>query len=173
MKFQNALLITLTALLLAACVNEKDRQYSEIRKMEKELFKDTEIRNDSMARILVKSLENYANTYKDDKEAPELLFRAAEISSGLGAYKNAIRDYQQIYLNHPNYVRAPESMFLCGFIYENNLADLEEARYYYKAFSRKYPMHSLRKDADAALANLGKDPAELVKEFEEKNKESK
>lgn len=167
-----ALLLFLGYLFITSCTNEKDSAYSEIKKIEKELKESTEKINDSLALVLVDKYSVFAERYKDDPNTPQMLFKAGELCNALNMSDRALRIYQRIYKTYPNYVHTPESLFLCGFIYENQLNDLKSAELAYKEFLQKYPTHTLAKDAKAALEYLGKDPAELIKEFEKKNKET-
>lgn len=57
---------------------------------------------------------------------------------------------------------------MIGFVYENDLNDLENAKQTYEAFLQKYPNDpDFADDAQMALKNLGKSPEELIKEFEQ------
>jgi tetratricopeptide (TPR) repeat protein len=157
------------ALLLASCMDQKDKDYSEIKSVEKILLADQEGINDSLAMEYAAQCEQYAKQYKDDAQSPELLFKAGEVLSGIGRSQLAIRKFQDIYQRYPNFSKAPECIFLCGFIYDNNLQDYKEAKFYYEMFLEKYPKHPLAKDAQASIDNLGRPIEDLIKEFESKN----
>ncbi len=58
-------------------------------------------------------------------------------------------------------------MFLKGYVYENDLRDLETAKKIYEEFLVKYPDDEFADDAEISIKNLGKSPEELIKEFEE------
>ncbi len=167
----NGLMFALLLLGFTACTNEKDNDFSKIKQMEKQLFEKNDLLNkDSIASALIGRYESFAHTYKEDKNAAEFLFKSAEIANSLNMHIRAINTYQFIYTNYPDYDKSPESLFLCGFISENQLGDLEKAASYYTQFIESYPNHHLKEDAEASIKYLGKDPAEMIKEFEAKNK---
>ncbi len=164
-------LITLFVLSIAftSCKNAQERQFDEIVKIEKSLFGEQTDLNDSIARIFVQKADEYMKTYKEDPKNSELLFKTAEVFNGLKQYNYAIRRFQQVFLLYPKSAKAGESIFICGFIYDGNLQDYDEAEYYYRKFIKAYPNHPLAKDAKISLDNLGKTPEEMVREFERKN----
>lgn len=157
---------------IISCSSEKEKLYSEIKKYENTLFLDDKGLNDSIARLYVEKCDNYVNLYKNDANSPELLYKSAEVLSGLSDFRPSIRRFQKLYSEYPNYNKRAESIFICGFIYENHLMDIKNADYHYRKFIREYPKHKLINDANNALANLGKSPEELVKEFQQKESAS-
>lgn len=120
----------------------------------------------------VRAYEKYAETKADDPKTPEYLFKAAEIQRSLKNYKKAISNYETIQANFPDYDKTPHSVFLLGFIYENDLKDNEKAKAMYEQFLEKYPEHELADDVQFSLDNLGISPEEIIKRFEEKNKDA-
>ena len=164
------LLFIITSIILTSCSNDKDKLYSEIKSIEKTLFADDMGLNDSIALEYTIKCDNYAKTYRDDANSPELLFKSGEVLSGLGRYDAAIRRFQDVYNIYPNYKKRPESIFICGFIFDTHLQDKENADYHYNKFIKEYPNHKLYQEAKTALANSGKSAEELVREFEAKNK---
>lgn len=165
-------LISIIALtvLITACSNEKDKAYSRIKSIEKELLQNKEITNDSLARLFISLSDEYVKNNIKDEKSPELLFKSAEVSSGIGMYDHAISNFLKIVYSYPKFNKATESLFLIGFIYDSNLMNTEQAKHFYQEFLTKHPNHSLAKDAAACLENLDKDPAELIKEFQAKEK---
>jgi hypothetical protein len=163
------LLLTAT-FFIAACQNEKDKEYSEIKSMEKILMESKERVNDSVALLLFDKYNMYAEKYKDDKNTPEFLFKSAELANAIGISERAVKIYRRLNTQYPEFDKAPESLFLCGFITENQLGDAVTAKIYYDEFLVKYPNHPLAKDVKASLEYLGKDPNDIVKEFEKRNK---
>lgn len=159
--------------ILSSCSSDKEKLYSEIKTLEKTLFADDKGLNDSIALIYTEKCENYTKTYRDDANSPELLYKSAEVLSGLGKYETSIRRFQDLYNIYPNYNKRPESIFICGFIFDTHLQDSVNADYHYRKFIKEYPNHKLYQEAKIALENLGKSADELVKEFEIKNKSIK
>lgn len=154
---------------ISACKSPQEKEYKEIVELENILFGEQTELNDSIARVFLQRSETYINTYKEDPKTPELLFKTGEVLNGLKSYDYAIRKFQDLFLRYPKSNKAAESIFICAFIYENNLQNYEEAGNYYRRFIRNYPNHPFVKDAKIALENLGKTPEEMVREFEKKN----
>ena len=88
----------------------------------------------------------------------------------LRKFNEAVGVYSRISKEFPAYEKAPHSLFLEGFSYENDLADTAKARVRYQDFIEKYPKHELADDVQFSLDNLGKSPEEIIKGFE-KNRE--
>jgi len=86
----------------------------------------------------------------------------------LQLYEDAIRCWQVVIEQYSDFLRAPHSLFLQGFVYENNLKDLKKAREKYNAFLEKYLEHELQPSVQFSLDHLGVSEAEIVKEFERK-----
>ena len=83
--------------ILSSCSSDKEKLYSEIKTLEKTLFADDKGLNDSIALIYTEKCENYTKTYRDDANSPELLYKSAEVLSGLGKYETSIRRFQDLY----------------------------------------------------------------------------
>ncbi len=133
----------------------------------KDLEMDVKVADQLVAEYLM-----FAEKYPKAKETPDYIFKAAEITNGKQQYTDALTLFERVYTKYPKYRRAPESMFLCGFINETGKKDLVKAGEYYKKFIDTYPENPLRKDAEASLKNLNKSPEELIREFEKMNKET-
>ncbi|RLD14340.1 hypothetical protein DRI50_05565 [candidate division KSB1 bacterium] len=88
--------------------------------------------------------------YEKAKEA----YSKHQINKALDYYKKLIAEY-------PQGKRAPESLFMLGFINANDLKNYDEAKKYYTEFINKYPKHELADDAQYELQNLGKDLNQL------------
>ena len=120
----------------------------------------------------VRAYETFAKKRADDAKTPEYLFKAAEIQRSLKNYKKAIQNYETIQTKYADYDKTPHSMFLLGFIYENDLKDNDKAKAMYEQFLEKYPEHELADDVKFSLDNLGISPEEIIKRFEEQNKDA-
>jgi hypothetical protein len=60
-----------------------------------------------------------------------------------------------------------------GYIHENYFQELGKAKAIYEQFLQRYPDHDFADDAQISIENLGKSPEELIRIFEEKNRELK
>ena len=62
---------------------------------------------------------------------------------------------------------------MIGFVYETDMNDLDKAKSTYESFLQKYPNDpDFADDAQTALKMLGRSPDDIIKEFEQKQKES-
>jgi len=118
------------------------------------------------ANAVVASYDKFAKLHPQDEKTPEYLFKSGEIYRSLKKYQKAIDTYEHIYQNHPNFAKAPHSLFLMGFSYENDLKDTDKAKSAYDQFLKKYPDHELAKDVKFSLDNLGVSPEDIIKGFE-------
>ena len=163
--------ITLMAsflLLTVACEPAVKKDAAKIKAAEDALFADEKGFGDREKALgLVDMYINFANTYPDDSMAVENLFKAAEFCLNLGEGQRAIELYDRVITEYPDFRKVPECYFLTGYVYENYLGDLENARIIYAAFIEKYPDNEFADDAEISIQNLGKTPEELIKQFEE------
>jgi TolA-binding protein len=117
---------------------------------------------------LIEMYREYCDTYSSDTTGSEYLYKAADLANGLNESALAIKLYQNFHNKYPGHEKAPVAFFLQGFIYENQLSNLGEAKTVYEEFLKKYPDHPLAKDVQFSIDNLGKSPEELIRQFEQK-----
>ena len=148
-------------------VNSKEGLAKLIKEAEGKLYKNDGGSFDrKQATNVVDAYNNYAKKFPQDAESPQYLFKAAEIYRSMRNYKKATEIYQNIHDNYSNFDKAPHSLFLLGFIYENDLKDLNKAKSVYEQFIAEYPKHELSDDVQFSLNNLGKPAEEIIKGFE-------
>lgn len=135
---------------------------------QKDVTKDTEV-----AKELVTKSQLFANRFPQDSMTAIYLFRAADISRGLGDYTLAIDLWGKVNREYSKFKRAPDALFLQGFTYDKDLENAEQAKIYYQKFLEQYPEHPLIKDVSLMLQylNVDKTPEELIQEFKEKSGE--
>ncbi|MFK7774183.1 MAG: tol-pal system YbgF family protein [Saprospiraceae bacterium] len=119
-----------------------------------------------------KEAELYMSIYGDSLAA-EHLFNAADLYRGIGDYTKALDTWYIVYRSYDRdgHPKAPHAMFQCGFTYDSVLNKKDLAKTLYNMFLKRYPDHTLAKDAKLLLANLDKSPEDLIKEFQKKNKQ--
>lgn len=174
MKCTVVSLLALMTVFLVACGPSSQKQSKKIAVMEKSLVEASKgMLNKQKAIELINVYQGFASSYPADTLTPVYLFKMAELQMQAVSPQEAILSLDRIRKEYPEFRKAPECLFLKGFIYENNLNDLNKARRYYNEFLEKYPNHYFAKDAKVLIQNLGKSPEELVKEFEAKKGEGK
>lgn len=147
----------------------KEEMETHIKDLEAKLYGDSSnIFNSSISESVVQFYIDYVAAYPEDEKAPDYLFKAGEISMSMNRGPEAVKCFEQVGNNYPDYDKAPYSLFLQAFIFDNQMNDDKKAGEIYKAFIKKYPDHNMVKDAEFSIQNLGKTDEELIKEFEEK-----
>lgn len=96
----------------------------------------------------------------------DLLLKAAGVAKTIENPNKAIELYSLLLANAPQHPKAATAQFMTGFIYANDLGQLDKAKAAYEAFLQKYPNDELSESAKMELENLGKSPEELIKKFE-------
>lgn len=138
--------------------------------LENVLFTDSDAPVNPTAGLqLVRAYAKYYQLSAKDSTAISMLFKAAEVSMGIGQGNLAIKYYRMVNEDHAQFHKAPEALFLAGFCAENLNNDTLQARWYYEKFMKQYPNHKLVEDAQFSIVNMGKSDAELIEMFQ-KNK---
>lgn len=97
-----------------------------------------------------------------------LMLKAAGLAKTVQQPQKAIELYQKVVDKYPQHKKAPTALFMIGFVQENDLNQLEQAKATYESFLVKYPNDpDFTDDAQNALKLLGKSPEEIIKEFEQ------
>jgi TolA-binding protein len=120
------------------------------------------------AQKYVDACEAYAIGFPEEKMAPEYLYRAAEMARTLKTYPKALGIFDWIEEKYPNFEKTPTTVFLKGFMLENELNNKEAAREVYNRFLKKYPQSDLADDVTFLLENIDKTDEEIMKMIDEK-----
>jgi hypothetical protein len=167
-------MLTGVVLLLNACgpsektLTPSQLALAKIDSLEAILFTDSEKPADPNAgMLLVRQYAQFYQSHPDDSLAVDMLFKAGEVSMGIGQGNLAVKYFRTVYEDHPSFKRAPEALFLCGFCEENVNSDTAQARFFYQKFVDENPKHELAEDAKFSIQNLGMSDEDLIKMFEE------
>lgn len=140
--------------------------------LRQETFDETTgVVNQEAAQEFIQLAERYAALLPDDKRTPEVLFQAGEVAGSVHQYDKTLALYQTINEKYPNYEKAPQALFMRAFTLDSELKRIEEARPLYEAFLQKYPKDDFADDAQFLLDNLGKSEEEIIRAFQEKQKQ--
>lgn len=157
--------------LISACSNPQNDRKAAIKALEDELYSDeTKMVDRAKANELISTYVAFVDEFPNDAGSPEILFKAGDMAMNLNQGRRAIEIFDRIIQNYPDFGKTPQCLFLKGYIYENDLGDLEKAKMIYEEFLQKYPDDEFADDAEISIQNLGKTPEELIREFEEKAK---
>ncbi len=176
MRFRYVLsIMCLAGILMMSCQGKKQQLKKKIEKKETKLYSDTAQQNFNIdrAHTTAKLYRQYAREFPQDSIAPKYLFKAVELYKFIGKYDVALKVLDSLYQEFPDYDKRPYCLFLQGFIYENNLNELNKAQQKYQTFLKKYPDHKLRDDVKFSLKNLGRSPKAIIDSLENKKEQSK
>ena len=166
--------LTILIILAGITIQCSHDPKSRIKELEKKIGAENFTLDENgmkLANELIADYLSYAESHKDSPEAPDYMYSAADLSLNIGKSKEALDLYNQIIYKYPDYAKAPECLFLVGYIYENYFQQYGKAKEIYESFLQKYPNHEFADDARISIENMGKSPEELIKSFEEKNKQ--
>jgi TolA-binding protein len=170
MKTIGNVFLILIILFTGSCSSPEKQLSDKIETEEKGLYKDSSLVPDPQkAKTVIALYDQYVEKFPRDTASAGYLFKAGDISSKTNNVSEAIRYFDRLIDNYPQHEKAPYALFLQGFIFENQLGDPVKAKPYYEEFLKKYPDHSLARDVNFSLENLGRSPEELIRDFEMKN----
>jgi len=157
--------------ILAGCGPSREKSAKTIVSIENRLFAPSSNGFDKVkADSLLSAYESFIGHFPKDTMSMKYTFKAANLCMNMGNGTKAIELFDKFIEKYPDNPKAAVSMFFKGYIYENQIKNLEKAKEIYLQFIEKYPNNDFTKDARLALKNLGKSPEEMIKEFEEQRK---
>ena len=173
-KLQFHLLITglLITVMFTSCQSPRDESIANIENTEMEVFSENGMIDRNRVDELIETYVGFADEFPEDTLAPDYLFKAGDISMNTNRSRQAIRFYDRIITEFPDYKKTPEAMFLKAYVYENNLGRLDKAKEIYETFLALYPNNEFADDAEVSLRFLGKSPEELIEIFQQEAGES-
>ncbi len=166
MKLKLLVYVFLIALLVS-CNTEQKKLQQKITATEAKADKE----NIESATALAQLYAEYAEKFKEDEKTPTYLFKAAELYQNTGAYAKSIELFSLFAQRYPENEMAGDALFYKGFIYENMLGDVPQAKAAYKEFLGLYPNHKMAESTRQNLPYIGKLP-EWTKDLEKKFKDS-
>lgn len=143
---------------------------NRIKNLEDQMHRSEKIDN-VLAGQALQVYHEYSQAYPTDEITPDYLFKAGEIATAIQQYPQAYSHYKTISEKYPLYKMVQESMFLQASILDNYLNEDAKAKVVYEDLIKRYPESTYAADAKAAISNLGKSDADLIKEFKKKNGE--
>ena len=167
------LLLILFSILIYSCGSNRDESIKKIKELETKLMKDsTKAKDEVSAYNLQVAYSDFQERFPEDADAPEYLFKAADLSISLSWGESAIKILDKFLSVYPNHKRAAEALFYKGYVYDNQINDDVKAGEFYRTFLQKYPDNAFAPSAEASIKNLGKSDEQLIKEFEKMNGDS-
>lgn len=135
------------------------------RKSEKELMAEAQAASQQKNfQLAIEKYTEVVDRFQESPAAETSQYRIATIfTNDLRDPLNGIKQYQRYSSMFPTSKEAPIALFLIGFLWNNELHQLDSARSAYEKFIHVYPDHSLATSARFELETLGKDPGILLK----------
>ena len=108
------------------------------------------------------------NEYPESRYAAWARFGLAESYRFKNQHREALDNYKLFYEQYPEMQPSALSLFLVGYIYNNNLQRYDSARVFYEQFLQKFPNHDLIPTVKFELETLGKNPDEALMQSQKK-----
>ncbi len=157
----------------SAEVQSSEQRQVEIQEMEKEISIAVKTERtaalDEKANRLLKRYRDYVSLNPRDSISAEYLFRAADLSVGVGQYEAAIANIDRLHADFPKFRKSVEMWLFKGFIYETYINNHAKAVSAYTQLIERNPNHRLASDARASIENLTLSEEELIEKFKKMN----
>ena len=165
---RNLLFVALLGLSIFACNTDKTAELQQHLAELSTAMGGAAATDKSKAEDFIKTSEALAKLVQktDPEQYVDLLLKAAGLAKTIEQPAKAVELYALIIANAPQHPKAATAQFMTGFIYANDMNELDKAKVAYEAFLQKYPTDELTESAKMELENLGKSPEELIRKFE-------
>jgi tetratricopeptide (TPR) repeat protein len=165
----NRILFLSVLSLLFSCSSGPEKERQSITAEEKELMSDSmPVPDSARAASLCARYVAFAEKYPEDSSSAEYLFRAADLSQGIGNFEYSLRCYDSLLAAFPVSPKAAAALFMRAFLLDQRMGSKDEAVKAYESFLKAYPGHPLAASAEVSLMQLqtGMTDEELVRSFE-------
>ena len=161
MKKFAALLVLSIALFVVGCSLNSDKDYFE--SAQKSL--DAEEYSEALD-----NFQKIVDEYPESEHYKFALLKTGELSQGYvdtslskkESFLKAVKVYTEFQKKYPNDPKAPQTLFMIGFIQANELMNDEAAKNAYSKFLKLYPDSEMAESAKAEIENLGLTPDEIL-----------
>ncbi|NEN24407.1 tetratricopeptide repeat protein [Cryomorpha ignava] len=156
---------------LLSNVQDSKRLMAKIDSLEKIVYDENADLDNAPTAELMAAYNEYTQKFiGDKKKTPEYLYKSAAISRAVNLPVKAIKLYDKILADYPDYERNPEVAFLMAFTYDEDLKQKEQAKEAYHIVIERYPGDKWAEQASARLENIDQSDEDLVKSFMEKDR---
>lgn len=161
--------------LLWSCkIDEKAKLINEIKEKKQSLAEKSAQKpaNKKEVKALINLYEQFYRTYPKDTLVADYMMDAGQNAMHRGMYDKAVQCFDIVETDFSGTSQYDMAVFMKAFTYDQ-ANDTARARVYYKKFIREFPKHKLADDALISLQNLGKSLEDIVKDLDQKKKQSK
>lgn len=154
LRMKQCIILVCLAIVMTGCMRKSDRELEQAaRDAEKQ-------RNFAIA---IEYYSEIVDRFQESAIAESSQYRIAVLySNDLKDLRSAARAYLRFDDLYGKSDKAPAALFMSAYIFNNELKDLDSAKVLYQKFLEKYPGHELAESARYEVANLGKDPGQLI-----------
>jgi TolA-binding protein len=135
-----------SAIFLTGCGKSPDKLYNEGRS----LIQKKE--NESQG---VQIFENFEKKFPDDRRTPEVILALATYYQNQKKFGEAEQAYNRLQEKYPKTSEAYKGMFLLGYMYYEDMKDIERAKAVLNRFIAAYPDSGLTVSAKVLVENIG------------------
>lgn len=160
------LFFSFLGIAMTACADKAGTLREHLSVLDKE-FSGADVTDKKKAEEFIVTAEQLASVVEKSNpdEYVEVLLKAAGLAKTIEQPQKAIELYTKITEKMPQHPKAPTAYFMIGFVYANDLKDLEKGKAAFELFLEKFPDDEMAESARAELKNLGKSPEEVLKEI--------
>ena len=165
--------LTILGIALFACTDKAGTLRGKLDALDKE-FGGANVTDKKKAEEFIVAAGQLASLVEKSNpdEYVDVLLKAGGLARTIEAPQQAIELYSKITEKMPEHPKAPTAFFMIGFVYANDLKDLEKGKAAYELFLEKFPNDDMAESARGELKNLGKSPEEVLKELLQNNPDS-
>jgi len=163
MKIRNLLIVAAAALTMYSCTPSQEKLSNNIKEAEA-AYEQSNGSHDENEAALLDAYEAMIKHYPE--EANDARFKIGELYMNLKVSSKAILNFKYLYDNVPDYKESELVILYLGFIYSNQVFDLEAGERYYKDFLERFPDSKYADDVKTSLKYLGKTPNEIIELIE-------
>jgi tetratricopeptide (TPR) repeat protein len=138
---------------------------NQISQLSKEVYQNDQPMDLAKSEQLLKYLTEYSNKYRDDSLSAVYMLDAAQLSSSIGKYQQAVQ-FLMNYVEHPSASKKDYATYLVGYQYDAFLKQPQQAEKYYRATIERYPDSPWAKTANQSLQWTGMSDEEVIKKLE-------
>ncbi|MBI1222574.1 MAG: tetratricopeptide repeat protein [Bacteroidetes bacterium] len=111
------------------------------------------------------ALSEFLSQYPNNPEHENFLFLAGQQAVKQKDFATAASYYAQFANSYPNSRSHADALFAAGFLYNNEVHNIDSATKYYSMFIDLYPEHMLKDAAESELEHLGESPEQMLEKF--------
>jgi predicted Zn-dependent protease len=145
--------------------------YKRAREVDSTLLKALEV-DPVLANQAIRAFTDYAFYCESDSLSPVFLIKTAQVAMSINNPNQAKVVLDRCISNYPKFKNKPAAIFMLAQLYDEQslLNDEAEAKKLYQKLIEEYPKSDWAASAKGAIKLLGKTDAQIVNEFNKKNK---